>query len=80
MIMLDFPVQFYNSQVFPQQLLSKFLNRFTDFKTKISTNLSEMKMKPFWTIFMIYYDTTKPTNPHKKVWNDVDSYYFENKS
>ena len=29
---------------------------------------------------MIYYDTTKPTNPHKKVWNDVDSYYFENKS
>ena len=28
---------------------------------------------------MIYYDTTKPTNPHKKVWNDVDSCYFENK-
>ena len=30
----DFPVQFYNHQVLPQQLLSKFLNRFTDCKTK----------------------------------------------
>ena len=26
-----------------------------------------------------YYDSTKLTNPHKKVWNDVGSYYFENK-
>ena len=30
----DFPVQFYNLKVLPQQLLSKFLHRFTDFKTK----------------------------------------------